>query len=142
MTLIGPHCDTFSNGLGTIVEVQALFSQHFKEGKLDNWALSFIHDEAGLSVSNQYFQHVSDTLPEDVMSLENEVDPCHTLADAVEDGFVHTSNNHVEYYEHIKDDKGTPRYEFDIPFEFGSDTEIPTLVTSMSAQHYFALEIL
>ena len=76
------------------------------------------------------------------MSLENEVDPYHTLADAVEDGFVHTSNNRVEYYEHIKDDKGTPRYEFDIPFEFGSDTEIPTLVTSMSAQHYFALEIL
>ena len=76
------------------------------------------------------------------MSLENEVDSYHTLAAAAEEGFVHTSDNCVEYYECIKDDKGTLRYEFDIPFEFGSDTEIPTLITSMSAQHYFTLEIL
>ena len=35
ITLIGPHCKTFTNGLGTIIKVQVLFSQCFKEGQLD-----------------------------------------------------------------------------------------------------------
>jgi hypothetical protein len=111
ITLIGPHCEAFTNGLGVVVEVQALFSRNFKEGQLDKWIPSFIHDEPGISASNRYFQHTSDTLPDDIMPLDEKVDPYHTLSPAAQDGFVHTINNRVEYYERIRDDKGSYWYE-------------------------------
>ena len=79
----------------------------FKEGQLDNWASSFIHDKPGISASTRYFQHVSDTLPDDIMPLDDKVDTHHMLAAASEDGFIHTRDNHIEYYERVKDDKGT-----------------------------------
>ena len=142
ITLIGPHCEAFTNGLGTIIEVQALFSRRFKEGQLDNWAPSFIRDEPGISASTRYFQHVSDTLPDDIMPLDDKVDTHHMLAAASEDGFVHTRDNHVEYYERDKDDKGTYRYVFNILHHSLLDTETHMIVTSMPTQRCSTLEIL
>ena len=109
--IIGPHCNTFTDSLGTIIEVQALFSRNFKEGQLDVWAPSFIRSEPGISASNRYFQHASDTIPDDIVPLDENIDPSHILAAAAEDWFVHTINNCVEYYERVKDDKGGQRYE-------------------------------
>ena len=91
-----------------------MFSQRFKEGWLDNWEPSFIHDEPEISASTRYFQHFSDTLPHDIMPLDDKVDTHHMLAATSEDGFVHIRDNHVEYYECVKDDKGTYRYGFNI----------------------------
>ena len=141
ITLIGLHCDAFTNGIGTVIEVQALFSRCFKEGKLDNWAPSFIHDEPGIYASTRYFQHVSDTLPDNIVPLDDKVDTHHTLAAASEDGFIHTRDNHIEYYECIKDDKGTYRYEFNIIHHSLIDTGTHVIVTLMPTQHYSALEI-
>ena len=70
----------------------------------------FIHDEPGMSTSTRYFQHVSNTLPDNIIPLDDKVDSHHVLAAASEDGFIHfihTSHNHMEYYECIKDNKGT-----------------------------------
>ena len=89
-----------------------MFSQCFKEGQLDNWEPSFIHDEPGISASTRYFQHVSDTLSNDIIPLDDKVDTHYMLAATSEDGFIHTRDNHVEYYECVKDDKGTYRYGF------------------------------
>ena len=41
------------------------------------------------------------------MPLDDKVDTHHMLAAASEDGFGHTRDNHVEYYERVKDNKGT-----------------------------------
>ena len=111
ITIIEPHCNTFADSLRTIIKVKALFSCLFKDGQLDVWAPSFICSEPGISASNRYFQHVSDTIPDDIVPLDENIDPSHILAAAAEDQFVHTINNCVEYYEHVKDDKGSQRYE-------------------------------
>ena len=109
--IIGPHCNTFADSLRTIIKVQALFSHNFKEGQLNVWAPSFICLEPGISASSRYFQHASDTIPDDIVPLDENIDPSHILAAVAEDQFVHTINNHVEYYEHVKDDKKSQRYE-------------------------------
>ena len=111
ITIIEPHCNTFADSLRTIIKVKALCSCLFKDGQLDIWAPSFIHSEPGISASNRYFQHALDTIPDDIVPLDENIDPSHILAAAAEDQFVHTINNCVEYYEHVKDDKGSQRYE-------------------------------
>ena len=124
ITVIGPHCEAFTNALGVVVEVQALFSRHFKEGQLDKWTPTFIHDDPGISASTRYFQHTSDTLPDDIIPLDDKVDPYRTLSTAAQDGFVHTINNRVEYYERIQDKMGTYRYGLYILFNYLSCIDI------------------
>ena len=70
--------------------------------------------------------------------------PHYMLVAASEDGFglIHTSNNHVEYYECVKDNKGTHRYGFNILHHSLLDIEILMIVTLMPTQQYSALAIL
>ena len=94
-----------------------------------------------ISTSTRYFQHVSNTLPNDIMPLDDKVDTHHMLAATLEDGFIHTRDNHVEYYEHVKDNKETYRYGFNILHHSLLNTETHMIVTLMPTQHYSALEI-
>ena len=121
--IIGPHFNSFTNSLRTIIEVQAPFSHHFKEGQLNVWAPSFIHSEPGISASNRYFQHALDAIPDDIVPLDENIDPSHILAAVAEDLFMHTINNHVEYYEHVKDDKESQRYEPQIHLQVHFNTK-------------------
>ena len=67
-------------------------------------------------MSNRYFQHVTDTIPGEIVPLDESIDPTHMLAAAANEGFVHTNNNWVEYYTCVKSDKGPQRFMFHTPF--------------------------
>ena len=50
-----------------------------------------------------YFQHVTDTIPEEIISLDKSIDPTHMLAAAANEGLIHTNNNQVSVSKVIKE---------------------------------------
>lgn len=98
--------DVHQSGLQTIIKVQALFSQHFKEGKLDNWTPSFICDEAGMYIHEQQICSACCGYYTQGITLDKSINPTHMLAAVANEGFVHNNKNWVEYYKCIKDPKG------------------------------------
>ena len=109
ITLIGAKCPAFEDILKSIIQAQALFSCIAKDGKLDNWEPTFLSDNVGITASNCYFQHQEETQPEDMFSLDPEIDPHHVLSEAALGNYLHTVNNWVEYYERVEGKEGVPR---------------------------------
>jgi hypothetical protein len=109
VTLIGAKCPAFEDVLKSIIQAQALFSPVAKDGKLDDWDPTFLSDDVGITASNRYFQHREETQPEDVISLDPEIDPNHVLSKAASGDYLHTVNNRVEYYKRVEGKEGAPR---------------------------------
>ena len=109
VTLVGAKCLAFEDVLKSIIQAQALFSRVAKDGKLDDWEPTFLSDDVGITASNRYFQHREETQPEDVISLDPEIDPHHVLSEAASGNYLHTVNNRVEYYERVEGKEGAPR---------------------------------
>lgn len=113
--MIGPNSEIFQQARNSIVRAQEMFSRHFKDGKLDLWEPTVLFDEVGITCSNRYFQHRGDTLPEDIVAFDDNVDPNHTLATAAADDFLHTIHNRVEYFERIENAHQSRRYVLLLP---------------------------
>ena len=109
VTLVGAKCLAFKDVLKSIIQAKALFSHIAKDGKLDDWEPTFLSDNVGITASNRYFQHREETQPEDVISLDPEIDPHHVLSEAASGNYLHTINNRVEYYERVEGKEGVPR---------------------------------
>ena len=104
--VVGAKCLAFKDVLKSIIQAQALFSRIAKDGKLNDWEPTFLSDDVGITASNHYFQHWEETQPEDMISLDWEIDPHHVLSEAASGNYLCTVNNQVEYYERVEGKEG------------------------------------
>lgn len=109
ITLIGANSAAFNQIINAIISVYSGFSRHMPEDLLLPWMPSDLHQQNGIDVSNRYFEPRHSVNPQTIMPLPINVDPRGTLRQLQSSDLVHTMDNNVEYYEHIKNGAGMKR---------------------------------
>ena len=106
ITLTGANSTVFDEVINAIISVYSGFSRHMPDNSLLPWTPSDLHQQNGIDVSNRYFEprHLVD--PQTIMPLSVDVDPHGVLQQLQSSDLVHTTENNVKYYEHIKNAEG------------------------------------
>jgi hypothetical protein len=99
VSLIGADSLGFESAVESITGIHAAFSRQFKEGQLNNWQPSSSWNQPGIVANNRYLTLAKDTMPHDIIPFSAIEDPKGILNKYVDDTYVHTSDNVVQYYE-------------------------------------------
>ena len=107
MKVTGLGNDDMLKCIGQIEAVYLKMMNHFREGSLEPWQPSEFEGNAALEASTRYLSQASHIMPGDVVDFAPHVDPDGKLRDLMEDEYVHTTDNRVDYMQQILNPDGT-----------------------------------
>jgi hypothetical protein len=104
-TLTGLGGSTFAKSVQNIQDINQIFARNFPQGALEDWNPTTFEGHPAIDMNNRFFTLRKQTTTEEIIPLSGAVDPYGILSDSMglNDQFVHTMENEVEYYQLVND---------------------------------------
>ena len=99
VSITGIGNETFDEAVVNLTKIQAIFKQTISDQVGEDPLYSDYKGYRALNASNQYFTPRDDRSKNNSTPLGIDVDPHNYLQQAAENGYIHTSDNKVYYYE-------------------------------------------
>jgi len=107
VTITGLGGERFSEAINTVENLVVLFMNRFPADTMDPWQRSAYKDYPALDATTRYFTNTRIAGSTEQVPFDALTDPEGVLADMVNEDFVHTVNNDVQYYGRTKNADNT-----------------------------------
>jgi hypothetical protein len=107
--MTGTSSTLFAEVIDAIISVHSGFTHHLHEDALLPWTSSMFEEHDSIDISNRYFAPRHYINPQTVIPFTAHVDPYGALQKLQGSDLVHTTDNQVEYYEHVMNSNRTKR---------------------------------
>ncbi|KAJ7038553.1 hypothetical protein C8F04DRAFT_1255831 [Mycena alexandri] len=136
VTLIGLGSPLFSEAVGKLHEIHALYCRYFPPNSMSKWT-DADSTETTLKASNRFFTSVEDEPDAVSINFSTGVDPLHKLDRFIGDELVHTSANVVRYRKRINNGEEANTLEVAYPgtFRIGDVVEIDASVIAFKTSN-------
>ncbi|KDR84705.1 hypothetical protein GALMADRAFT_53198, partial [Galerina marginata CBS 339.88] len=148
VTLTGLGSTLFSQAIQNAQDIHQIFSRTFPQGALEDWNSALFEGHPAIDMNNRFFTLRKQAITDEILPFSNEVDPHGILAAAmgIDDQFVHTTENEVEYYELINDPDQEIKYQQINPIKFRCgdivEAQLSFICIKMKNERYRMLTVL
>ncbi|TFK51926.1 hypothetical protein OE88DRAFT_1612848, partial [Heliocybe sulcata] len=110
ITISGLSAEIFSKALKGITVIHRHMSRFFKDGAMQAWAPSDLQGHPAINIKSRYFSSTRDLGNPSSIPFDKRLDPNGILTNLVDDKWVHTQDNVVDYCQAKETEDGSIRY--------------------------------
>ncbi|TFK53315.1 hypothetical protein OE88DRAFT_1603193, partial [Heliocybe sulcata] len=97
--LTGFSCLSWKDVISGLNIIHQHMSRMFKDGVMHDWLASEFQEHVALDISSQYFTQKKSVNSSSSIPFNAQVDPKGILTKLIDDGWIHTADNTVGYYQ-------------------------------------------